>query len=89
MCVSDVSVITHTWVTHRQIPLPDFSNRHKCRNFDAVIQWSKEHAVPSFEFIQKPGGLGEKEGRNELEELIASGKGWGLAGGGQKTQGHH
>jgi hypothetical protein len=81
MCVSDVSVITHTWVSHRALPLPDFSNRHVCRDFNAVVEWSKERAVPGAESITKPKGLSLKEGKNELADLIESGKGWGLAGG--------
>ena len=25
---------------------PDFNTQHKCRNFDAIRQWAKEHQAP-------------------------------------------
>jgi hypothetical protein len=52
-----------------------------CRDFSAIVGWSKEHAVPGAESITKPEVPSFKEGKNELAALIESGKGWGLAGG--------
>jgi hypothetical protein len=43
MCSSDVTPVLFYDVDWRGLPIPDFSTRHKCRNFDQVLQWSYEN----------------------------------------------
>ncbi|KAI5855374.1 hypothetical protein BZA05DRAFT_334278, partial [Tricharina praecox] len=45
MCDADVSVITYSWVEGREHVLPDFSNTHRCRNFDKVRDWVLENKM--------------------------------------------
>ncbi|MCJ1408302.1 hypothetical protein MMC19_002377 [Ptychographa xylographoides] len=47
MCTVDVGVLGQIW-WDKQSPKAyvDFNTRHKCRNFDAVRQWAKEHQAP-------------------------------------------
>ncbi|OKL64633.1 hypothetical protein UA08_00947 [Talaromyces atroroseus] len=45
MCTGDTSVITHNWVQGYQFPYPNFNTQHKCRNFDKIVEWEKEHQI--------------------------------------------
>lgn len=40
MCDADVGVVTYNWVKHHSYPVPNFNTLHKCRNFDAISEWS-------------------------------------------------
>ena len=45
MCSADVTPVTFiddSAVPQRQNSLPDFSTKHTCRNFDAIVEWSWE-----------------------------------------------
>lgn len=42
MCHADVGMITHRWVKDYPRPYPDFNTWHQCRNFEDVLQWTKE-----------------------------------------------
>ena len=42
MCVADVGIITYEWVKGHKYPYPNFNTVHKCRNFDDILQWSRE-----------------------------------------------
>ncbi|KAK7180244.1 hypothetical protein PSPO01_13660 [Paraphaeosphaeria sporulosa] len=45
MCTADVTPVTFiddSAVPRRQNSLPDFSTKHTCRNFDAIVAWSWE-----------------------------------------------
>lgn len=55
MCKADVTPIPLVWVDHRPwmkerdenpFSLPNFQNKHKCRNFDAVRTWFIENQDP-------------------------------------------
>ena len=46
MCDTDVTVYTFNWVQNHSSPSPNFNTKHKCRNFDDVLAWSKAHRVP-------------------------------------------
>ena len=45
MCNADVGVITYSWVKNHYQPHPNFNVQHKCRNWDAVLEWVKEHQL--------------------------------------------
>ncbi|KAL8743794.1 MAG: hypothetical protein Q9190_003889 [Brigantiaea leucoxantha] len=47
MCNSDLEVLTYNWVSIRTAPWPNFNVEHKCRNFDAVLDWALKHQAPS------------------------------------------
>lgn len=43
MCDSDVTPVTfydNVLNPARKIPMPDFSTRHTCRDFNAVLEWN-------------------------------------------------
>lgn len=45
MCNADTTMITWYWVQGRADPYPNFNTRHRCRNFEKLMDWSVEHAV--------------------------------------------
>lgn len=45
MCNADVGLITFDWVAGFDVPFPNFSTLHKCRNVDEVYEWYNEHAI--------------------------------------------
>ncbi|KAG1768902.1 hypothetical protein EV702DRAFT_979146, partial [Suillus placidus] len=45
MCNADVTMITWYWVQGHTVPYPNFNTRHRCRNFEKIIDWSVEHAI--------------------------------------------
>ncbi|KAG1748178.1 hypothetical protein EDB19DRAFT_1630475, partial [Suillus lakei] len=45
MCNADVTMITWDWVKGHTVPYPNFNTRHRCRNFDKILDWGVEHAV--------------------------------------------
>jgi len=45
MCSADVGIITYEWVRGFSIPYPNFNTKHKCRNFEKVIDWGMTHAA--------------------------------------------
>jgi len=47
MCNADVSVVTYNWVGDQENGYPDFRMNKKCRDFDKVVEWAKEHYVDS------------------------------------------
>ena len=56
MCDADVGVITHSWVSRRETPWPDFNVRHNCRNFEGVVEWSEKHNAPKRE-TRRPSNI--------------------------------
>ncbi|KAG1810691.1 uncharacterized protein BJ212DRAFT_1378162 [Suillus subaureus] len=45
MCNADVTMITWYWVQGHTVPYPNFNTRHRCRNFEKIMDWSLEHAI--------------------------------------------
>ncbi|KAG2063187.1 hypothetical protein BDR04DRAFT_1111767 [Suillus decipiens] len=45
MCHADVTMITWYWVEGHTVPYPNFNTRHRCRNFEKIIDWSVEHSI--------------------------------------------
>ena len=49
MCHSDVSlVLLKRSSINPLIPEAEFSSRHRCRNFEDIFAWNKEHAINSW-----------------------------------------
>lgn len=46
MCDSDVGLLTYYWDEEVNSPRANFNTRHRCRNFERVLQWSVEQAAP-------------------------------------------
>lgn len=42
MCTADTGVFGQWWVKDAG-PFTDFNTPHKCKNFDDLRQWAKEH----------------------------------------------
>ncbi|CAI4219629.1 unnamed protein product [Parascedosporium putredinis] len=67
MCTADVGIITHNWIRNERYPtepktrpFEDFNIVKKCRNFDALLDWTEAHAIkhPDTRYAQlqwKPG----------------------------------
>ncbi|PVH95584.1 hypothetical protein DM02DRAFT_473460, partial [Periconia macrospinosa] len=45
LCRTDAGIIPFRWVENYQRPLPDFSTKHKCRNWEGVLNWAREREV--------------------------------------------
>ncbi|CAN9228071.1 unnamed protein product [Alternaria sp. RS040] len=50
MCTGNVDVYPHFWADAQENAVPDFNINHKCRDFEAILKWHDEHAVPLDEF---------------------------------------
>lgn len=46
VCDADPGIITFRWVEKVSGPYPDFNTRHKCQNYESLLQWNKERQVP-------------------------------------------
>ncbi|CAN9348306.1 unnamed protein product [Alternaria alternata] len=46
----NVDVYPHFWADAQENAVPDFNINHKCRDFEAILKWHDEHAVPLDEF---------------------------------------
>lgn len=46
MCTGNVDMYTHFWMDAQVHAFPDFNIDHKCRDFDAILAWQEENAVP-------------------------------------------
>ncbi|KAH9215078.1 hypothetical protein DL95DRAFT_523613 [Leptodontidium sp. 2 PMI_412] len=57
MCAANVDVYTHFWTDAFSYPHPDFQIQHKCRSFDAILDWQQKHAVDVHKLVQltRPG----------------------------------
>ncbi|KAF2244522.1 hypothetical protein BU26DRAFT_523172 [Trematosphaeria pertusa] len=63
MCDADTGVLTYVWVKGHSKPFPDFRVQHKCRNFDAVLQWVKDHQT----YQSGSTGIKRVQGAKEME----------------------
>ncbi|KAI0146669.1 hypothetical protein BJ166DRAFT_538323 [Pestalotiopsis sp. NC0098] len=58
MCASDVSTNWLRWDEEWQSNMPPGFTYHSCRNFDAVVDWAREHTVEPFDLkIRTPDPL--------------------------------
>lgn len=47
MCDGDVTPLTFNWVKGFSHPVPNFNVLHKCRSYDAINDWAREHEIKS------------------------------------------
>jgi hypothetical protein len=47
---TSLDVYPHFWADAQENAVPDFNINHKCRDFEAILKWHDEHAVPLDEF---------------------------------------
>ncbi|KAK4076184.1 hypothetical protein Trihar35433_2744 [Trichoderma harzianum] len=50
MCQADVSPVLMKWDNNYDPPRPaaEFSSHHRCRNFDAIMNWNEAHGLSTF-----------------------------------------
>ena len=60
MCTANLDIYTHFWTDTFSHPFPDFSIEHKCRDFDAILDWQRKHGVRLEDFVSltKPDDYG-------------------------------
>lgn len=49
MCNADMGLVSHVWARLKSgevSPQSDFVNWHRCRNYDAVLEWAFDHERP-------------------------------------------
>ena len=46
MCNADVTVVTYNWLKNHKSPHPNFNSQHKCRDFDAALEWAIANQAP-------------------------------------------
>lgn len=46
MCQGSLDVLTFNWMETQEWPFPDFYVNHQCRDFEAIVEWQEEHALP-------------------------------------------
>ncbi|KAK3322985.1 hypothetical protein B0H66DRAFT_574930 [Apodospora peruviana] len=66
-CAADVGLISHNWVHNENIeepktrPMPDFNVVKMCRDFDSLLDWSRENGVKGlarkWRDLKYPGGV--------------------------------
>lgn len=47
MCHGDISLHTYTWKDDYRWPWPTMETTHQCRNWDKLMEWSKNHSLES------------------------------------------
>ncbi|KAK3321836.1 hypothetical protein B0H66DRAFT_552763 [Apodospora peruviana] len=72
MCAANVDVYTSFWMDAQLQPFPDFNIDHRCRDFDAILAWQEEHAVPLEEFakIRRPADAKVHIMSHEFKEVM-------------------
>ncbi|KAL4962565.1 oxidase ustYa family protein [Aspergillus stella-maris] len=53
-CNANTEVLTLNWVEDRHPPWPDFSINRKCGDWEALVQWQRDHAVDVEMFEKMP-----------------------------------
>ncbi|KAH7389133.1 hypothetical protein BKA64DRAFT_130575 [Cadophora sp. MPI-SDFR-AT-0126] len=46
MCQGSLDVLTFNWMETQDWPFPDFFVNRQCRDFDAIVKWQDENALP-------------------------------------------
>ncbi|ATZ56076.1 hypothetical protein BCIN_12g06100 [Botrytis cinerea B05.10] len=46
MCNADITVVTYNWLKNHESPHPNFNSQHKCRDFDAALEWAIANQAP-------------------------------------------
>jgi len=53
MCHADISLLTWKWADVQEPPFADFHIKHECRNWDNILEWTKQHQAAE-EAIVRP-----------------------------------
>ena len=61
LCHADTDMIIYNWVDTQKYPWPDMSINRRCRSWDQLMEWGREHVVDreSMEGLVKPEGVVE------------------------------
>ncbi|KAL1864375.1 hypothetical protein VTK73DRAFT_5938 [Phialemonium thermophilum] len=72
MCAANVDVYTHFWMDAQVHAFPDFYINHKCRDFDAILAFQEQHAVPVERFaeVRAPEGYKVHVMSHEFKEVM-------------------
>lgn len=46
MCHGDLAIHTYSWEDIQLVPYPNFKVEHECKNWDAIMDWTKQHHAP-------------------------------------------
>ncbi|EKG18674.1 hypothetical protein MPH_04067 [Macrophomina phaseolina MS6] len=72
MCQANVDIYTHVWTDTILQPFPDFQISHKCKDFDAILDWQEQNSLDLHKFykLRKPEGSGPAlKMSSEFQEL--------------------
>ncbi|MCJ1308132.1 hypothetical protein MMC25_001784 [Agyrium rufum] len=73
MCNVPLTPVLHYWVDTAQEPSPNFSDNHRCQNFDAVLEWQEEKSLDLHEYrsrIRRPADVVPKVMPQDYKDLI-------------------
>jgi hypothetical protein len=74
MCTGNTDVLTFNWMETQKWPFPDFFVNHQCRDFDAIVRWQEENALPLMmgRNITRPPGAREIPAPDGIYELLGN-----------------
>lgn len=63
MCYADTTLLTGVWVKGYPRLSADFNTQHKCRDYEALIDWNQKRAdrPESYDHLTKPKGAKEMD----------------------------
>ncbi|KAH7355385.1 hypothetical protein BKA65DRAFT_582307 [Rhexocercosporidium sp. MPI-PUGE-AT-0058] len=61
MCNANTDLITLQWMETQDNPFPDFSINHRCRDFNALVDWREKNAVDMEKWDEMTKPVGVKE----------------------------
>ncbi|KAF8854329.1 hypothetical protein BDZ45DRAFT_706577 [Acephala macrosclerotiorum] len=72
MCTANADVHNHFWADALYNAFPVFSLNHKCRGFEAILEWQEENSVEvkEFEAIRRPGDYEAHVMTHQFKELF-------------------
>ncbi|KAF7956499.1 hypothetical protein EAE96_003837 [Botrytis aclada] len=72
MCQGNVDTYGHYWVDMQENAVPDFNINHKCRDFEAILEYHDEIAVPLEKFgaLRRPVDEPVKHMTHEAKEIF-------------------
>ncbi|EED17228.1 conserved hypothetical protein [Talaromyces stipitatus ATCC 10500] len=54
MCQADISLVTWQWVDRQELPFANFDVKHECRNWDSILEWTKNHQAAASAIVRPP-----------------------------------
>ncbi|EMR91030.1 putative tat pathway signal sequence protein [Botrytis cinerea BcDW1] len=72
MCQGNVDTYGHYWVDMQENAVPDFNINHKCRDFEAILEYHDEIAVPLEKFgaLRRPLNEPVRHMSHEAKEIF-------------------